>query len=182
MLQSLVVPMSFAGVKPWSISIVKVQYSKDVFNYRDEPTNMNFSLGMNGFGVVACLQDNGAVGQHQEKILNKILDKTLHPVQFEELCARFIYSNYLLSSFAKHNIDVKESGVVIESIPMKDEPGKPLFAPWDDNMFAQVLADYWKPWGITKNDIYTPPDSPVSYLENEFNYEFIEPDSISLPY
>ncbi len=45
MLQSLVVPMEFKGINPWSIRIVKVKYSKDIFNYKDEPTNMNFSLG-----------------------------------------------------------------------------------------------------------------------------------------
>ncbi len=182
MLQSLVVPMEFKGIKPWSIRIVKIKYSKDVFNYKDEPTNMNFSLGMNGFGIIACLQDNSAVGINQQKIINKISDKTLHPIQFEELCARFIYANYLLKKFAEYNIEVTDEKVIVESIPLADTSYKPLFGLWDDNMFAQVLADYWKPWGITKNDIYTFPDSPVSYLENDYTHAFIEPDSIPLPY
>ncbi len=182
MLQSLVVPMEFKGIKPWSICIVKIKYSKDVFNYKDEPTNMNFSLGMNGFGIVACLQDNGAVGMNQQQIVNKISDKTLHPVQFEELCARFIYANYLLKRYAEYNIQVTEEKVIVESIPLTDTTNKPLFGSWDDNMFAQVLADYWKPWGITKKEIYTFPDSAISDLENDFTHGFIEPDSITLPW
>ena len=181
MLQSLMVPVEYNGIKPWSISVVKINYSKDVFNYRDEPTNMNFSLGMNGFGIVACLQDNEVVGRSLQKILDKISGKTLHPIQFEELCARFIYTNYLLNYFADYKINVREDAVVIEPVPITGSAERPLFAPWNDNMFAQVLADYWKPWGLTKNEIYMPPDSPVSYLENDFNYEFISPESIHLP-
>ena len=182
MLQSLVVPMEFTGIKPWSIRIVKIRISKDVFNYKDEPTNLNFSLGMNDFGIVACLQDNGAVGMNQQEIIHKISNKTLHPVQFEELCGRFIYANYLLKTSAEYNIQSTEEKVIVESIPLAGTANKSLFEPWDDNMFAQVLADYWKPWGITKNQIITFPNSPISYLENDYTHAFIEPDSITLPY
>jgi len=180
MLQSLVVPMEFKGIKPWSIRIVKIKISKDIFNYKDEPTNLNFSLGMNDFGIVACLQDNGAVGINQQVIMNKISGKTLHPVQFEELSGRFIYANYLLKRFAEYKIDCTEEKVMVTSVPLA--AAQPLFNPWDDDMFAQLLADYWKPWGITKKDIYEFPNSPISYLENELTHQFIKPDTIALPY
>jgi hypothetical protein len=182
MLQSLVVPMQFKGVKPWSIEVVKLKYSQDTFNYKDEPTNLNFSLGMNGFGIIACLQDNGAVGSKQHDILSKISDKILHPIQFEELCARFLYSNYLFKQRPQHIIEVKEEKVVIESLPIIETPAEPAFGSWDEKMFAGVLADYWEPWGFTKNEIITPPDSPISFLENDYTHEFLEPDSIKLPF
>ncbi len=182
MLQSLIVPMKFEGVKPWSIEIVKLKYSKDIFNYKDEPTNLNFSLGINGFGIVACLQDNGAVRKKEKNILAKISDKTLHPIQFEELSARFLYANYLLIKPARNIISVEEDKVVIESVAAEESPGEPIFAPWDDDMFAQVLAGYWEPWGFTKKTIINFPDSALSFLENDFTHEFIEPDSIELPY
>ena len=182
MLQSLMVSMEFKELKPWSIRIVKLKYSQDTFNYKDEPTNLNFSLGMNGFGIVACLQDNGAVAKNQEDIINKISDKVLHPIQFEELCARFLYANYLLKKSAQHIIHLTEEKVIIESVQLPEMPNDPLFGKWDDNMFAQVLAGYWEPWGFTKNEIITLPDSPISFLENDYTHEFIEPDSISLPF
>jgi len=182
MLQSLIVPMKFEGVKPWSIEIVKLKYSKDIFNYKDEPTNLNFSLGMDGFGIVACLQDNGAVEKKEKNILAKISDKTLHPIQFEELSARFLYSNYLLKKPAKNIISVEEDHVLIESIVAEETLDESIFAPWDDDMFAQVLAGYWEPWGYEKKSIINLPDSPISFLENDFTHEFIEPDSIELPY
>jgi hypothetical protein len=49
-------------------------------------------------------------------------------------------------------------------------------------MFARVLEGYWEPWAFTKNEIITPPDSPISYLENDYTHEFIEPESIKLPF
>lgn len=182
MLQSLVVPMEFKGLEPWSIEVVKLKYSQDTFNYKDEPTNLNFSLGMNGFGIIACLQDNGAIGKKQHDILQKISDKILHPIQFEELCARFLYSNYLFKKRPQHIIEVKEEKVIIESLPIIETPAEPAFGAWDEKMFAGVLADYWEPWGFTKNEIITPPDSPISFLENDYTHEFLEPDSIKLPF
>jgi len=182
MLQSLIVPMQFNGIKPWSIAIVKLNYSKDIFNYKDEPTNLNFSLGMNGFGIVACLQDNGTVARKEKDLLKKIHEKTLHPIQFEELSARFLYSNYLLKNRGKTNIDVEEDKVIITSFACEETPSEPLFAPWQDDMFAQVLAGYWEPWGFAKKDIINLPDSPISFLENEYTHQFIEPESIDLPY
>tara|TARA_B110000090_G_C13321313_1_gene423652 strand:+ start:195 stop:1184 length:990 start_codon:yes stop_codon:yes gene_type:complete len=181
-LQSLVVPMDFEGPKPWSIRVFKIKYSKDVFNYKDEPTNLNFSLGMNDFGIVACLQDNGAVGIDQQEMTDKFASKVLHPIQFEEFCARFIYSNYLLNHLAECTIRSKEEKVIVESIPLVGTPNRSLFDNWNDDMFAQVLTDYWKPWGLTKDKIIKFPNSPNSFLENNDTYEIIEPETIELPY
>lgn len=182
MLQSLLVPMEFKGVKPWSIAIVKVKYSQDVFNYKDEPTNLNFSLGMNGFGIIACLQDNGEIAKKEKEILFKIGDKILHPIQFEELSARFLYSNYLLKNRGKTNIEVTDEKVIIESSEAEENANQPLFGPWDDDMFAQVLAGYWEPWGFEKNTIFNFAGSPLTFLENDLTHQFIEPDSIELPF
>jgi len=182
MLQSLVVPMEFTGIKPWTIRVVKVKYSKDVFNYKDETNNLNFSLGMNDFGIVACLQDNGMVGKSQEAIIKKIGNKTLHPIQFEELCSRFIYTNYLLNSYAEYTVQANDEKILIESVPLVAKANKPLSEPWDDTMFAQVLASYWRPWGLTMSQIITFPNPPISYLEDDYSHELIAMDSIPLPY
>lgn len=182
MLQSLIFPVTFTGPMPWSISIVKLKYSRDIFNYRDDPVHLNFSLGMQGFGIIACLQDNGAVKGEQADILGKIKDTELHPIQFEELCARFFYSNYLLQYKPKYKVEDHQGGISIEALPIAADGSKPLFGTWDDNMFAQLLAGYWEPWGFSKKDIITFPDAPVSFLENDYTHEFIDPASISLPY
>jgi hypothetical protein len=179
MLQSLVAPISFSERKPWSISIFKSKISKDVFNYKDEPTNLNFSLSMKDFGIVACLQDNGAVAEFQKDIVEKFSNKTLHPIQLEEIFSRFIYSNYLLKYFPEYNIEETSERVFINALPYNKDD---LFKPWDDDLFAQVLADYWKPWGLTKKEIYDFPNSPLSFLIDESTNEIIDPDSIKMPF
>ncbi len=182
MLQSLVVPMEFKGFKPWSIEIVKVKYSKDVFNYKDETNKLNFSLGMNGFGIVCCLQDNGENAKYHKELIGKIADRVLHPIQFEELCGRFIYSNYLLKNFPEYSIYTTEDKIYVESIIAETKSRAQLFDVWEDEMFGQVLANYWKPWGIPMSEIVVFPNAPISFLVNDYTNELIEPESISLPY
>lgn len=182
MLQSLVLPMEFKGLKPWTIRVFKVKYSQDLFNYRDETNNLNFSLSMHDFGIVACLQDNGEVGKKFDELTNRIGSKTLHPIQFEELCSKFIYANYLLTSYATYNVSLAEDKVLVESIPLTTKDNSPLFDYWDDNMYGQVLANYWKPWGLTMKEIIQFPNPPISFIENDFNDEITDLEKINQPY
>lgn len=181
MLQSMVVPMEFRGRDPWSIEVVRVKYSKDVFNYKDETNNLNFSLGMHDFGIVACLQDNGENGFFHQELVKKIGDQVLHPVQFEELCGRFIYSNYLLNEYPEYLVHIGDEKVSVEFVSSQMDK-KDLFKPWEDEMFGQVLANYWKPWGITMQDIIVFPNPPISFLLNEYTDELISAEAISLPF
>ncbi len=182
MLQSLVIPIEYKDFQPWSIEVVKIKYSKDVFNYKDETNKLNFSLGMNDFGIVCCLQDNGVNSIFHKTLMQKISTQTLHPIQFEELCGRFIYSNYLLKRHPEYSVHSSVDKVYIEPIPLPIEEIKESSNPWEDEMFGQVLANYWKPWGIPMSEIVTFPNAPISFLINDYSDEIISPDSITLPY
>lgn len=177
MIQSLVMPVKWTA-KPFSIVVKKVNYSQDIFNFRDETKNLNFSLGMNGFGIVACLQDMGDNMIYNHQLLEKMGDSPLHAIQFEELCARFIYSNFLLHEHPGWELTEENNEVVMNP---KAEPGNPVFSDWDDKTFAQVLPDYYKTWGIQPKDIYTFPNSPLSFLIDEGTNQFIKPEDIDLP-
>ncbi len=182
MLQSLVIPMSFSELKPWSISVFQLKYSADIFSYRDDAVNLMFQLGINGFGFVAALQDNGAIGEKQAEILEKIEGHVLHPIQFEELYGRFHYSEYIFQYKPSYHITETENGIHIEALPIEIDASRPLFGHWDDDMFAQVLANYWQVYGIQKNDILQFQKPPISYLENPYSKNFIKPESIKLPF
>lgn len=177
MLQSLVKPVRWTA-QPYSLLIKKLNYSKDIFNFRDETHNLNFSLGMNGFGLIACLQDMGFNMKYHEQLLQKIGDSPLHAIQFEELCARFVYSNYLVHQNKGWKIEIEDGLYVISPVDVDE---KPVFNKWDDKMYASALQGYWEPWGLDPKDIYTFPDSPLSFLVNETTNEFIAPNEISLP-
>lgn len=182
MLQSVILPIQFKGSKPWSISIVRDKYAKDIFHYRDNPINLAFSLGINGFGIIACLQDNGLVKKELQPLLQKINDNNLHPIQFEELCARYHYLNYLLQYKVQYNITDDKSGVTIEALTVDSNFSLPIFGKWDEKVYAQLLAVYWSPWGFTTQNITKFPEGVVSYLENEYTGELIDSSTISLPF
>ncbi|MGB6093397.1 MAG: hypothetical protein WBF83_06530 [Moheibacter sp.] len=182
MLQSLISPVHFTQNKAWSISVVQLKYSKDIFNYRDDAINLIFSLGINGFGIIAILQDNGVLYNEYKEILSKTKGHVLHPIQFEELCARFLYSNYLLQYSKEFKITGDGKSITIDALPVVEQGSKPIFRPWKDKTFGQLLHDYWSPWGFTEKEIFGSQSIPVSFLENNYTYELIDPESINLPF
>jgi len=179
MLQSIIEPITFEGKKPWSIVVFPLKYSEDIFSYRDDAINLMFQFGVNGFGFIACLQDNGVIKEKQQALLDKMSGHVLHPVQFEELYARFHYLDYILKYQPKYQIDSHEHGMSIQ-IDSSGQP--PVFGFWDEDVFAQLLANYWQVYGIEKDHILRFQKPSLSFLENPYSQEFIVPETIDLPF
>ena len=180
MLQSLTKPIVFEGNLPWSIRVFKIDAKQDLFNYRDEINTLTYSLAMKDFGIIACLQDNGTNAIYHKDILAKINNNPLHPAQFEEICARIFYSNYLFNRLPEYTVMPTDEAVFIEAMPLRGMSNKPLFDIWQNKTFAQVLENFWKPWGILLFEILKDPENPISHLLNE-NNEMIPADSVQLP-
>ncbi|TDU42635.1 hypothetical protein BXY82_0028 [Gelidibacter sediminis] len=178
MLQSVIEPISFKGKKPWSIVVFPLKYSADIFSYRDDAINLMFSFGVNSFGFVACLQDNGVLKARHKEVLGKIEGQVLHPVQFEELYARFHYSDYILQYSPKYDVDFNSDDVTIR---VKEEK-EPIFGLWNEDIYAQLLSNYWGVYGITKDDILQSQRPTLSFLENPYTKEFVNPEAIALPF
>ena len=178
MLQSLVKAVEFEGVAPWSIKIFPVKNAPDVFNYRDEINTLVFSLRMNDFGIIATLQDNGESLIYQKDILNKVVENKLHPIQFEELCARFFYAAYLFNRLPEYTIIQTDETVFIEAMPLRIS-SKPVYDVWQFKTYGQVLENFWKPWGFLLLEIVKNPEKPMSFLEDN-NEKFILAETIEL--
>lgn len=164
MLQSLVIPMVFEERNPWTIKIFKLEQESGFFSYRDEINTLSFSLRAADFGIIACLQDNGANAAYHRDVLTKVQDKTLNPIQFEELCARFFYSAYLFNRLPEYTVMPIEEAVYIEPMPLQGISAKPIFDNWDNKTYGQVLENFWEPWGYTLFEIIKDPESPMSFL------------------
>ncbi len=176
MLQSIIIPMEFT-TDMWSIAVEKVKYSKDIFNYKDETKNLSATLAMNNFGILACLQDNGDNYKTHEALLKSVEGVKLHPIQFEELWCRFLYTNYLLRNSTDYIFKSENDKIVVSSLSNEYH-----FEEWDDKMFSQVLTNYWKPWGIQAQDIYQYPGTTTTYLIDEVSNKVVDPESIALPW
>src|SRR5690606_2440918 len=97
--------------------------------------NLNFCLMMNDFGIVSSLQDNGEVEKYEMDTLNEVGNATLHPVQFEELYARFIYTNYIMRNLSDYRI-TQQNNTIVFNLPEDTQKELPRFGVWDDNTFA----------------------------------------------
>lgn len=180
MLQSLSQPIEFEGNYPWSIRVFKIESKQDLFNYRDEINTLTYSLAMKDFGIIACLQDNGTNAIYHKEILTQTENKTLHPAQFEEVCARFFYSNYLFNRLPEYNIMPTNEAIFIEAMPLRGMSNKPLFDNWQNKTYAQVLENFWKPWGILLFEILKDPENPLSHLLDD-DGQLIPAKKVDLP-
>ncbi len=164
MLQSINLPVVFEDFEPFSIFIFKVDNNPEEFGYRDEINTLTFSLRIKDFGLIICLQDNGANKQYHQEIYDKLKDQVLHPIQFEEFCGRVFYSAYLFNRLPEYNILPVGEEIYIEAMPLRGMSSRPLFDDWLNKTFGQVLESFWKNWGFLLLEIIKNPEQPMSFL------------------
>lgn len=176
MLKSLIFPVEFETLNPFSVRIFPVNNPADFFKYRDEINTLVFSLRMKDFGIIACLQDNGANFKYHEEVLSFIEGKTLHPIQFEEICARVFYSGYLFNRLPEYTVSPTEDVIYIEPMSLIGMDARPIFDYWQNKTYAQVLENFWKPWGYTLFEVLKDPENPMSFLKDASGNFLKEPN------
>ena len=164
MLQSINLPVIFEDFKPYSIFLFKVDNNPEEFGYRDEINTLTFALRINDFGLIICLQDNGANSIYHHETYEKIKDKVLHPTQFEEFSGRIFYSAYLFNRLPEYNVLPVNDEIYIEAMPLRGMSSKPLFDIWVNKVYGQVLESFWKNWDFLLLEIIKNPEKPMSFL------------------
>ena len=180
MLQSINQPVHFEDFKPFSLFLFKVDNNEEEFGYRDEINTLTFSLRIKDFGLIICLQDNGANKMYHREVLSKIENEVLHPIQFEEFCGRVFYSAYLFNRLPEYNILPVNNEIYIEAMPLRGISAKPLFDTWNNKTYGQVLENFWKNWGFLLLEIIKDPEHPMSFLFDA-NGNFTDAATIELP-
>jgi len=181
MLQSINLPLQFDDFRPYSVFLFKVDNNEKEFGYRDEINTMTFALRIRDFGLVICLQDNGANKSYHKEVLNKIGSQTLHPIQFEEFSGRVFYSAYLFNRLPEYNILPVDDTIYLEAMPLRGMSTKPLFDTWNNKTYGQVLESFWKNWGFLLLEIIKNPENPMSFLFDAKG-EFVNENTIDLPH
>ena len=180
MLQSINLSLELDGFNPFSVFLFKVDNAGDVFGYRDEINTLTFSLRIKDFGLIICLQDNGANASYYKEVMDKIKGQTLHPIQFEEVNARLFYSAYLFNRLPEYDVMPVEDTIYIEAAPLRGLSSKPLFDDWVPKIYGQVLENFWKNWGYLLFEIIKDPERPKSFLFDA-NGDFVNAETIELP-
>lgn len=164
MIQGIYTHVEFEDFKPWSIVVIPLEDKHTPFSFRDEINTLTFSMKLNDFAIIAILQDNGTNKRYHEEILTQIENTALSPQQIEELTARFYYSAYLFNRLPEYAILPVEGSIYIDAMPLRGTLNKALFDHWQHKTYAQVLQDFWKPWGHTLFEIIKDPTNPISYF------------------
>ncbi|MFD1769353.1 hypothetical protein [Sphingobacterium suaedae] len=164
MLQSIMQPMEFEHKNPFSICVLPVDNAPDTFSYRDEINTLVFSFRMRDFAILATLQDNGVHAIYHEDVMNAIVGRVLHPIQFEEICARYFYSAYLFNRLPEYTYMETPECIFVEPMPLNDWTLKPIFDHWQVKTYGQVLENFWKPWGYTLFEIIKDPELPMTFI------------------
>jgi hypothetical protein len=180
MLQSLNQPLTFEGFTPFSLFLFKVDNAESEFAYRDEINTLTFSLRIQDFGLIICLQDNGANGRYHQETFEQIKDDTLHPIQFEEFCARVFYSAFLFNRLPEYDVLPLGNDIFVEANPLRGTSGRPVFDEWQNKIYGQVLENFWKRWGFLRLEILKSPDNPMSFLFTRDGYK-IGAEAVNLP-
>jgi len=164
MLQSLNLPVVFDEFTPFSLFLFRVDNEENEFAYRDEINTLTFSIRVKDFGLIICLQDNSANRRYHDEVLQKIQHDVLHPIQFEEFCARVFYSAFLFNRLPEYSILPAGDEIFIEAMPLRGTSGRPTFDDWQNKTYGQVLENFWKKWGFLLLEIIKSPDNPMSFL------------------
>lgn len=168
MLQNMHRSVVFEDFTPWSIVLVPLTDQDTPFSFRDEINTLSFSLKFKDFGIIACLQDNGTNKMYHREILDSVKGQAISEQQFEELAARFFYSAYLFNRLPEYTIMPVDGVIYIDAMPLRGTQNKALFDVWAHKTYAQVLENFWKPWGHTLFEIIKDPTAPLSYFDEPF--------------
>ncbi|GAB3931253.1 hypothetical protein [Mucilaginibacter myungsuensis] len=180
MLQGINHPIIFDEFTPFSLFLFKVDNAPDEFVYRDEINTLTFSIRLRDMGLIICLQDNTANLRYHKQLLDKIGETPLHPIQFEEMCARVFYSAYLFNRLPEYNLLPVGEELYIEAMPLRGMDSRPLFDHWQGKTFGQVLENFWKKWGFLLLEIIKNPEKPMTFLTRE-DGELIPAGEVGLP-
>jgi len=163
-LQTILTNATYSG-NPYSMLVFKIDPC-NVEDYwaHDNPFLKTFFIRMNDIGIISHLMDNGFNEGYflQFPELEQLTHKTLHPIQFAEICAKFLYKCSLFYRNPSY-IMMMEEGQKPEMILSQGMSGYG-YDDWSQKGYAKVLAYFWAPYGLNINAVYKDDGKVMSLL------------------
>ncbi len=154
-LQTIISDTKYIGT-PYSILIFKIDpCNEEEYWAHDNPNFKTFFIRMNDIGIIANLMDNGFNENFFLGIpdMEKFTHYILHPIQFLELCARFLYKCSLFFKDPFYIISSNETDNKANTIISQSLSGI-AYNKWNQKNYAEVLSFYLKPYKLSFSDIY----------------------------
>jgi len=172
----------FDNCFPASILVFRLQVPTSVhlqFHLRDDLERLNICLRMGEVGVLAALQDARALEKQAGFCFEQYQQYHLHPLQFEELGAKFFCWSSKMNRVPKYVISGNEQGISVFQLPLAGLSSKPVFDDFEPMEYAEYLSAFT---GYPVEAIYVEPDQVMTWLHNSGSTEFRHMDLAAVPY
>ena len=166
-LKSIISDTTFVN-NAWSILVFKIDpHIAEPYWASDRLFLKTFCIRMADIGIIAHLMDNGYSKDFflEHEPMKELLGKTLHPIQFAELCSAFNYkaSLFLLnpSYTTLFNLDFEPITII------SHELNGIGYAEWDQKTYAHTLASDLVNWGCDFDGLFRENSTVYTFLRNE---------------
>lgn len=160
--------ISFHDFTPGSIFVFETQKPTIPlfqWDFCDVTDIMFVGVRMGEVGLIGLLGDGGAQQLVCDEMYRPLMDLPLHPIQFRELCAQFIYRGMIGTSTPTY-VTFDSSPLTTIQLPLMGLSGKPLFDEWDLETYSKILAQYVREFGVAPSDVFHSPDQIISWLHD----------------
>lgn len=142
-LQAARVPFEFITGVPASVFVYRTMEPSDIkmgFDYWDNIMALGISIRVGKVGIVACLQDGGALKYSFDDYYETFQKLNVHWMQFAEITAKIFYDLSRFNRVPKFMLVDGDDRVQVAMNPLGGLSGKPLFNDGNMEEYAAVLA------------------------------------------
>jgi hypothetical protein len=171
LLQGIYTKVEVEDFEPESILVFKSHIYNNPqqdFDFKISANTFCMHLRLGELSIIANVLDNGAQKQLFGDYLELFEYQILHPVQINELFAKISYKSYLMNITYEYGLVMPQTPTeaLIMSMRIPDEQKEtPMFAEWDDQTYAHILANFLQPHGYNFNNLYDAQKGTLTFLE-----------------
>ncbi|NWK43612.1 hypothetical protein [Ralstonia pickettii] len=110
------------------------------FMYRDDVLHGCIAVRLDTVGLI-CVADGGAQERLADEIFPKLFSHNLHPLQFEEICAKVFAKARTQRLVPKYVTAISPGRTSVTQMPFGGMSGA-IFGDWDQQLYALMLADF----------------------------------------
>lgn len=111
------------------------------FMYRDDVEHGCIAVRLDTVGLI-CVVDGGAQERLANEVMPAVLRHNLHPLQFEEICAKVFMKARTLTRTPKYITTFAPGLTTVTQLPLAGLSTRPVFDGWDQDIYGGLIATF----------------------------------------
>lgn len=140
------------------------------FMYRDDLNYGCIAVRLNTVSLI-CVTDGGAQERLAEEVMPAVLRHNLHPLQFEEVCAKVFMKARTMTRSPKYLHAFTPSLTQVIQMPLAGLSERPMFGDWDQDEYGRMLASFT---GLPLDKVSPGGGKVMTWLEDLESPRFID--------